>query len=328
MAKARKIDGLDCNAPVDAAAREILRVRWEEVREHCATVTADPTVEAIHDARVATRRLRSAYRDFRPLIRARVLREAMKEVGTLADLLGAVRDEDVAIATLDQLADGLGPGMRRDGVLLLAAERRPLRNVAAEKLLALLNDAENATLNESITEAAEQIKPGKGTGPDEGDALTFQGSGRKIISKSYKRLVTRSRALFQPQRPQPLHELRIAAKRLRYAMQLFAACWGEELKAIARDISRMQDGLGELHDCDVWVAGLGKRLKKFNEQPTAETTEIERSLNVAAIWLLGRFTRDRSKHFRDVLDLWHRWDGDDLGGRLGRLLDDDGNGRG
>lgn len=325
MAKARKIEGLDCNVPVDAAAREILRVRWEELREHCVAVAADPTLDAVHDARVTTRRLRSAYRDFRPFIRARALREAMKEVRTLADLLGAVRDEDVAISTLDQLADGLGPGMRRDGVLLLAAERRPIRNVAAEKLLTLLNDAENATLNESIMGAVEQIKPRKGAGQDDGDALSFQGSGRKIISKSYKRLVTRSRALFQPQRPQPLHDLRIAAKRLRYAMQLFAVCWGDELKVIAGDVSRMQDALGELHDCDVWVAALGKRLKKFNEQPAAETTEIERSLNVASIWLLGRFTRDRSKHFRDALDLWHRWDSDDLGGRLDRLLDGDGN---
>ncbi len=319
MAKARKIEGLDCGAAVDEAARAILRVRWDEVYEYCATVAGDPTVEAIHDARVATRRLRSAYRDFRPFVRARGLRDAMKEIRALADLLGSVRDEDVAIATLDQLADGLGPGMRRDGVLLLAAERRPIRNAATEKLLALLRGEETATLADSMVEAVGEIKSSKG------DAVTFQTSSRKIIEKSYQRLVKRGRALFHPHRPQPLHDLRIAAKRLRYAMQLFAVCLGEESKAIAHEFSRMQDALGDLHDCDVWVGGLGKRLKKFNEQPAAETTEIERSLNVAAIWLLGRFTRDRSKHFRDALDLWHRWDSDDLGGRLRRLLDGDGN---
>jgi CHAD domain-containing protein len=322
MAKARKIEGLDGDAPVDAAARAILRVRWEEVREYCGKAAEDPTVDAIHDARVATRRLRSAYRDFRPFIRARTLRQVMKDVRTLADHLGAVRDEDVAGATLDQLAEDLGPGMRRDGVLLLGAERRPVRNAAAEELLAYLESAECQGLNERLPEGLDEIESRKRGG---GDGTSFKSSGRRIIGKSYKRLVNRSRALFHPHRQQPLHDLRIAAKRLRYALEIFAVCWGDELKTIARSVAELQDALGDLHDCDVWVAGLGKRLKKFNEQPTAETTEIERSLNVAAIWLLGRFTRDRSKHFRDALDLWHRWDSDDIGGRLRRLLDGDGN---
>lgn len=324
MAKARKIEGLDCYVPVDAAAREILRVRWEEVSAFCANVVHDPTVDFIHDARVATRRLRSAYRDFRPFIRAGGLRDAMKEVHRLADLLGAVRDEDVASATLDRLADGLGPGMRRDGVLLLAAERRPKRNAAAEELIGYSGSAGYQSLNEKLLAGLDEIKLAKGIVPENGNDATCKTAGRKIIEKSYRRLVNRSRALFQPQRPQPLHDLRIAAKRLRYALQLFSFCWGEELKATAKPVADLQAALGELHDCDVWVAALGKRLKKFSEQPAAETTEIERSLNVASIWLLGRFTRDRSKHFRDALDLGHNWTSDDFGGRLRRILDHDG----
>ena len=157
MARAHQFEELNCDTPVDEAARGLLQGRWEAVRELCAKVVEEPTVDAIHDARVATRRLRSAYRDFRPFVRTGALRRVMPEIRALADLLGAVRDQDVAIATLDGLADGLGPGMRRDGLLLLAAERRPLRNTAAEQLMLFLGDTELSSLNDSIEKALAAI---------------------------------------------------------------------------------------------------------------------------------------------------------------------------
>src|SRR5436305_13953369 len=51
-----------------------------------------------------------------------------------------------------------------------------------------------------------------------------------------------------------LHNLRIAAKRLRYTLELFEDVLPEESKAIVEELTKIQDELGALHDNDVMVA--------------------------------------------------------------------------
>jgi len=50
-----------------------------------------------------------------------------------------------------------------------------------------------------------------------------------------------------------MHDMRIAAKRLRYLLEMVSFCFGEvgeEARARAREL---QDTLGEIHDCDVML---------------------------------------------------------------------------
>ena len=49
------------------------------------------------------------------------------------------------------------------------------------------------------------------------------------------------------------HEMRIAAKRLRYALEIFAPCFGEEAEAARRAAKGLQSALGDLHDCDIML---------------------------------------------------------------------------
>jgi CHAD domain-containing protein len=67
--------------------------------------------EGVHDMRVSSRRLRGALRDFMPYLRKRKLGSVLEHVKELADALGAVRDQDVAIAGLQKLGAGapIGP---------------------------------------------------------------------------------------------------------------------------------------------------------------------------------------------------------------------------
>jgi CHAD domain-containing protein len=50
------------------------------------------------------------------------------------------------------------------------------------------------------------------------------------------------------------HDLRIAAKRLRYVLEIFAPCLGEEAEAARSAAKRLQSVLGDLHDCDLMLA--------------------------------------------------------------------------
>jgi CHAD domain-containing protein len=317
MAKARDVTGLDCGAPIEAGARLVLQVRWEEMRDLARATSAEPDDESIHDMRVSTRRLRSAFRDFRPFIQTKALRQPMRSVRDIADALGAVRDEDVAIKALEKNAADTEPGMRRDGIELLVAERRPIRNAAVEKLLRAIEGSLEG-LDVEFSKGLERIQP---RSPEMTD--TFRTAGQKIITRSFAQLNGLSQGLYKPHRQRPLHRMRIGAKRLRYAMELFAGCWGDDLENAATAVAEMQTALGDLHDCDVWITSLGWRLRHFSKQREPETSEIERALNVAAIWLLGRFTRDRSKHFRAALNLWHGWTNTDFEGRLRDILSRD-----
>lgn len=49
------------------------------------------------------------------------------------------------------------------------------------------------------------------------------------------------------------HDMRIAAKRLRYVLEVFAPCFGEEAEAARLAAKRLQSVLGDLHDCDIMM---------------------------------------------------------------------------
>jgi CHAD domain-containing protein len=77
------------------------------------------------------------------------------------------------------------------------------------------------------------------------------------------------------------HEMRIAAKRLRYVLEITESCFGEEAVAAHMAVKELQSVLGEIHDCDVM-------LPTVNSIPSLTT-------------LLGA---RREQLFRDFRDLW------------------------
>src|SRR5437773_8697758 len=97
MAKARNIPKINCEDAAAEAIRVVLIIRLEEMcalRDH-ALDWSNP--EGVHDMRVSSRRLRSALHDFAPYLHKRRLQVALKQIRDVADALGTVRDQDVAI---------------------------------------------------------------------------------------------------------------------------------------------------------------------------------------------------------------------------------------
>lgn len=76
-----------------------------------------------------------------------------------------------------------------------------------------------------------------------------------------------------PERVRELHDMRIAAKRLRYCFEFFAPCFADLGDALKR-FKRLQDYLGDLHDCDVWVDYLRAQLRDAFRELTARRREL------------------------------------------------------
>lgn len=320
MAKAKDIEGLDYGAGAGDGIRLILRSRFEEMRSFRDAALDWSDIEGVHDMRVASRRLRSALRDFMPYLRERKFRRSNKAVKSIADALGAVRDEDVAIVALEQLASE-APSAVSAGIENIADERRQKRDIARAELeqaitdeaLAKLEKEFNAALENGLKVPRKRKAVGDNRKPAEG--LSCREAGREVITERFRELRDLSASLYRPNKTRPLHEMRIAAKRLRYALELFAPCWDEQLASFAKEIAKMQTSLGELHDCDVWIAEIGAMLRDTSSDKAQQARNRS-----AAIWLLDYFIEKRTQHFRDALARWHEWEEDDFHTRLIALL--------
>lgn len=289
MAKAREITGIDCGESGLEGAAKVLRARFAEVLEFREAALEAKGIKGVHDMRVAIRRLRSALRDFASALKRKPLKKISKEIKRFADALGAARDEDVAIIALQKLRKKSRDKSVKKEIVRLIEERRARRERAhldlIEKLA--LSDMENLqdgfeqTIDEATRHEAETV-------------ISFGEAGREIIAKCLREFCDLSVGIYEPFAGERLHELRIAAKRLRYALELFSICWGEAIEPFADGVAQMQDFLGEVHDADVWLESISERLQNADE-------------TAANIWLLSEFVEKRTKNYRLALKLWKEW---------------------
>lgn len=136
MAKAPPYEGLTAEMPLREAGRSILDALLAAVLEQTPAVLRGDDTRAVHDMRVAIRRLRSALLTFEPCFperRIRALRHATRRIGRK---LGHVRDADVHLAALRGALGGASAG-ERPGVVyaideLVARRRTALAEFAIE----------------------------------------------------------------------------------------------------------------------------------------------------------------------------------------------------
>lgn len=76
-------------------------------------------------------------------------------------------------------------------------------------------------------------------------------------------------AVRDPSEVESLHDMRIAAKRLRYLLEMSAAVFGKPARDAARDARRLQDVLGEIHDCDELLPWIRSHLDALRVEDVA-----------------------------------------------------------
>ncbi len=316
--KGKHIEGLDCSAPAGEMIRHVLRVQMTamcDLRKE-ALNWSDP--EGVHHMRVMSRRLRSTIADFEPYLHK--TRLPLTKLRTIARSLGGVRDEDVALAALEKLKAETH-GAVGHGIEILINERQTHRDHARSDLKKAIR---RSTITELLQEFENRLSP-PSPSPEKAQAQTdapasptFRNIGARIIRARLKEFRAASHHIYFPTDIKELHELRILAKGLRYACELFTACWGQDMRAIAKEIAQLQTSLGELHDCDVWMADLGTRLKKAARTDRTDPDYVRTTS--ACAWLLKHFAKIRTEHYRDALDRCQRWQTDGFLNSLTSLI--------
>jgi CHAD domain-containing protein len=312
MAKAKRIKGIDCNSEAHVGMKLVLVTRFGELRDFRAAALDWTDQEGVHSMRVASRRLRSALRDFMPYLHKRRLSSVLKPLRDIADALGEVRDQDVAILALEKLqshsSDAVSPALKQ-----VIDARKEIRDQARKELEAMLEDSQLKQLEVSFPSSVDEATVEATKRTPAPLPISFRRVSRAIILDRLKELEKLSSGLFRPFEVETLHEMRIAAKRLRYAIELFQQCWGRSIATYAKRTARMQTALGDVHDCDVWIESFGNEINNARKQKQDENLK-------AFVWLLSHFVKLRTKHLRKAFDLWRDWEADDTSGKLRILL--------
>ena len=109
-----------------------------------------------------------------------------------------------------------------------------------------------------------------------------------------------------------LHDMRIAAKRLRYVLEVTGSCFGPYAANAVKQVKELQDLLGEIHDCDVQLPEVAAFLDELMEEDVAAAGASPRDLarapnrrNYAGLVALQVHLRARRRAlFADFLEMW------------------------
>jgi CHAD domain-containing protein len=157
MAKARPIPGLTAEEPYATAAAKIISVRAREVADHSRGVLDVSDIERVHDMRVATRRLRAALEVFEPCLPKKQFKSALADVKAIADALGERRDRDVAIAAMEDFAEGMA-APDRPGVSSLIERLRGEQTEVNAELEPFVRSERLAALSERLSEVVMEAE--------------------------------------------------------------------------------------------------------------------------------------------------------------------------
>lgn len=212
-----------------------------------------PSEHDVHQARVATRRLRSNLKTLRSTLDPIWVRHTRAELHWLGDVLGAIRDADVLLSRLTSLKkavddpDGTAAQELRSRLILQRAD--------ASKALALILEEERyISLLDRLHAAAERpplmtddSRPDKKQGFSSPEVPAKELLPSLVRSPSRKLRKRMRKASSRPS-DQALHRARIAAKELRYAAELAVPVVGRPASRTADGAKRLQTVLGEHHD--------------------------------------------------------------------------------
>ncbi len=248
---------------------EALRERLPALAQESDGVRRAEDIECVHRMRVASRRARNALALFGECLPSKHYDKWCKDLRRITRALGAARDLDVQIAWVAGFLDRTTDEPLRAGVarlLLRLRQQRARRQAQVVKIIDRLEeqgtiDDMTSILHEMIVHA--RVYEIESLPADLADRL------QEAILLRLEEVLAFEPFVAYPERANELHQMRIAAKHLRYTLEVFAPLYDGDLKPSIKVVKEIQGLLGDLHDCDVWLAFL----PQFVQEERARTLE-------------------------------------------------------
>ncbi len=258
---------------------------------------SDPASEAIHQARVASRRLRSDLKTVGDVLDPVWLRHTRDDLEWLGSALGKVRDCDVLA---DYLAVERHQGsVDPEGLAVLVTMLRKERSEACWGVAQVLGSDRYLTLLDRLHAAAAHPPVAEPSASAElaRDMLP------PMVARDWNRLRKAARRAHRRPTDRHLHKVRICAKQLRYAGELLSPAVGKQARSTARAAKHLQTLLGHHQDAVVaqrWLhrqAETGSGIVGFTAGQLASGQRL-RQLEARAGWMSLWHRLDRPKRRR------------------------------
>ncbi len=238
------VGDLTSGATAGAVVRHAIASSVIRLLRHDAVVRLDADPEGVHQARVATRRLRSDLRTFSSLLEPAWAASLVEDLRWIAAALGAARDADVLLARLTDRV-GLLEGVDEAAAGRLLEQLAEARTTAHVDLLTAMHEPRYAEVLDRLVLAANA--PMLLLEADLPAAVVLPA----LVRKPWRRLRRAVKDLDDPPTDEQLHAVRIRAKRLRYAAEAVAPLIGKPARDLGEAAAALQDVLGEHNDAVV-----------------------------------------------------------------------------
>ncbi|MFI4909989.1 MAG: CHAD domain-containing protein [Steroidobacterales bacterium] len=254
-------------------AAEVLRrlvLEWQ-ANEPPARLGEGP--EALHKLRVTARRMQTVLNLFRSCLPAG-LRRSQPTLKGLLDALGVVRDADIRLEAANSFRRGLPEGDRAglDPLLQhLQSERTRARTIMLRALDAKRTRDWLDTLPDQLTRAP---LPTASVSARNAPALAVVPD---LIDQRYRKLRKSARRLTRKSSIPEFHQVRVRAKKLRYALEVIAPTYGKPAEKMLAALHKLQSKLGTQHDADV----ISRYLTQLASRPPA-------SFSAPTFFMMGR----------------------------------------
>jgi CHAD domain-containing protein len=300
---------------LDAFSKEISGVRDGE------------DIEYLHRMRVASRRLRAAMPLFVTCFPPKKYEKWMHDIRQITRALGDARDTDVQIASLKKYRKKLsklqaiqgteknqGDELRREAISYLLAKTRNNRTALQKDIVSALTGLENHRVVEGIQAAVKSFtipagKPGK-----KPSMAGISPVAASHITERLNDLLSHRPWVPYPDAVAEHHAMRIAAKKLRYTMELYSPVYQRGLRKYITRITKLQEILGFLHDCDVWIDRVTLILLKERTRPRVirDSSRPGPELISGLRLFLKDREKERSAIYRRLSNYWNALERSDI----------------
>jgi CHAD domain-containing protein len=238
------------DATVGSVIRAAIASSVVRLLEHDAGVRLGEDPEDVHQARVATRRLRSDLRTFRESLDPEWDSALRAELAWLGEELGRVRDAEVQRDRMASRVELLPEGDRPMAERLVAGIDRHREEMRTELLASMRSERYVRLLDRLVASARE---PAVLPEVEDVPASTALGA---VMARPWKHLTDAVDGVSEPPADTELHLVRIRTKRARYAAEAVAPIFGKRAGGFARRAAELQGILGEHQDAVVAQAWL------------------------------------------------------------------------
>jgi CHAD domain-containing protein len=265
---------------MNEAGRKILKFHFERMLFNEAGTRDGRDIEALHDMRVATRRMRTALRLFGQYYTGKTRRQIGQGLRQTGRALGSVRDLDVFMENMQQYLAEL-PADRQPDLAVINDQWGRQYERARQKMLAYLDSDVYQEFVAFMSEFVNTAHMGNINSEEEGPRpACIKYIAPRLIYTHYETVRAYEAVLDKPSL-EILHRLRIDGKQLRYTLEFFREVLGEEAGDVIQAMVALQDHLGALNDAEVaqellrrYMKRIVKRARKKQKRAKSDSVDL------------------------------------------------------